>query len=145
MKASAEAKGSSELLLLSIMELSWSQQSCSQPLQTAASLSILSWRRGHPSLNLAGVLLSLPAKDKAAEPTRSRVAGKVATPSKVWLNHPRLLLCLCHSKLGSAISPRLGSHRAGMVVRPDTGWAESRSWPCWVPAKDTIAGTQPVP
>lgn len=92
-----------------------------------------------------GVLFSLPAKDKAAESTSSSVPGKVATPSKVWLNHPRLLLWQCHSKLGCAIIPRLGSHRAGMVARLDTEWAESRSCPCWVPAKDTIAGTQPVP
>lgn len=58
----------SELLLLSIAEPSWGQQkSCSKLLRAAASISIPSQRCGHPGLTLPGVLLSLPAKHKAAE------------------------------------------------------------------------------
>lgn len=74
------------MLLLSITELSWSQQSCSQPLQTAGSVSIPSWRHRHPSLNLAGVLFSLPAKDKVQ--SQEAAAAQARLPLRQALAEP---------------------------------------------------------
>ena len=147
-------EGPSELLLLTIAEpFQGQQKSYSQLLWTAASISIPSQRCRHPGLTLPGVLLSLPAKDKAAEPAGSRVPGKFP-PGKIQLNHPGLLPRPCRSESGSArawrrlclpSAPGWARAEPGRVARVDMRWAESGSCPCRVPAGNTIAGTQPVP
>lgn len=86
-------------------------------------------------------------------PVGSRVPGKFA-PSKLQLNHPRLLRWPCRSESGCTrawqspcllSAPSWARAEPGTVVRADTGWAESGSYPPRLPVGDTIAGTQPVP